>query len=98
MQARPETVRSRQSRNTMTQTVVSDLGKPITEGTAIGSDAATAVVRVIKDLADISDMKPGEILVADMVRTGSHCPRRLENLLALLCDFLFPSLTTVFHC
>lgn len=38
----------------------------ILDGTAIGSDAAAGTVRVIDDLKDISKMKKGEILVADM--------------------------------
>jgi TusA-related sulfurtransferase len=38
----------------------------ILDGTAIGSDAASGTVRVIEDLKDISKMKKGEILVADM--------------------------------
>ena len=36
-------------------------------GTAIGSDGATGKARVIQNLDQISEMKPGEILVADMV-------------------------------
>jgi pyruvate,water dikinase len=66
VQARPETVRSRVEHGSLTQTLVTDLGPAVLEGTAIGSDAAAGTVHVIKDLADISKMKKGDILVADM--------------------------------
>jgi pyruvate, water dikinase len=66
VQARPETVRSRQTKGIMTQTIVVDHGPSVLEGTATGSDAASGVVRVIDNVAEISQMRPGEILVADM--------------------------------
>jgi pyruvate,water dikinase len=66
VQARPETVVSRKKRGVLTQTLVTDPGETLVEGTAIGSDAGTGKVRVIQDLDHISEMKPGEILVADM--------------------------------
>lgn len=66
VQARPETVRSRQEHGVMTQTIVTDQGETVIEGTAIGSDAASGTVRVINDLAQISQMRKGEILCADM--------------------------------
>jgi pyruvate, water dikinase len=51
----------------LTQTTVEKNTKEtVLDGTAIGSDAASGVVRVIQDLKDISKMKKGEILVADM--------------------------------
>ena len=65
VQARPETVRSRQH-GVMTQTVVTDHGEFVVEGTAIGSDAAVGKVRVINELAQISQMQKGDILVADI--------------------------------
>mmetsp|Transcript_284 Transcript_284/g.541 ORF Transcript_284/g.541 Transcript_284/m.541 type:complete len:887 (+) Transcript_284:327-2987(+) len=66
VQARPETVRSRQERGSLRQTIVTDHGPTVLMGTATGSDAASGKVRVINDLKDISNMKRGEILVADM--------------------------------
>jgi pyruvate,water dikinase len=66
VQARPETVRSRQTEGSLKQTIVKEHGNTVLEGTAIGSDAASGKVRVIKDLTEISKIKPGEILVADM--------------------------------
>lgn len=66
VQARPETVRSRIGQGALTQTIVKKTGKTVVEGTAIGSDAATGTVRVIHDLRDMSQMRKGDILVADM--------------------------------
>jgi pyruvate,water dikinase len=66
VQARPETVRSRQEAGCLSQTKVVSHGKTAICGTAIGSDAAAGEVHVIKDLAEISSFKPGKILVADM--------------------------------
>ena len=66
VQARPETVRSRQSVGALKQTLVKEHGNTVIEGTAIGSDAAAGKARVIHDLAGISQMKKGDILVADM--------------------------------
>jgi pyruvate,water dikinase len=66
VQARPETVRSRLDSSAFTRTTVTGLGKKIIEGTAIGSDAAIGKARVIMDIKDMSQMRPGDILVADM--------------------------------
>lgn len=66
VQARPETVRSRQASGCLRQTHVLEHGETVIRGTAIGSDAAAGHVHVIKDLMEISSFKPGEILVADM--------------------------------
>jgi pyruvate,water dikinase len=66
VQARPETVRSRQTEGSLKQTIVKEHGNTVLEGTAIGSDAASGKVRVIKDLTEMSKIRPGEILVADM--------------------------------
>jgi pyruvate, water dikinase len=66
VQARPETVRARQSQGSLTKTTVAGKGDLVVEGTAIGSDAATGRVRVIEDVADMATLQEGEILVADM--------------------------------
>lgn len=66
VQARPETVRARQSQGSLKKTIVTEKGALVVEGTAIGSDAATGKVRVIKDVADMATLQEGEILVADM--------------------------------
>lgn len=70
VQARPETVRSRLKTGVIMQTQVSNLGESILEGTAVGSDAATGIARVIEDISSISQMQKGDILVADMTDPG----------------------------
>ena len=59
-------VRSAQKANLLKQTQVTKHNPPIIEGSAIGSDAAFGRVRVIRDVSEVSTIKPGEILVADM--------------------------------
>ena len=66
VQARPETVRSRQDTSAFQQTVVKEHGPRLVQGTATGSHAATGKARVINDVCRISEMQRGEILVADM--------------------------------
>lgn len=66
VQARPETVRSRQAADNLKHTQVSHHGPAVLEGTAIGSDASHGKVRVIDSVDEIATMQPGEILVADM--------------------------------
>lgn len=59
-------MRSAQRANLLKQTQVTEHNPPVVEGSAIGSDAASGRVRVIRDVSEISTLKPGEILVADM--------------------------------
>lgn len=66
VQARPETVRSRQKEGSLKSVSVAGHGPEVLGGVAIGSDAAHGTARVITDLGAISTIKPGEILVADM--------------------------------
>jgi pyruvate, water dikinase len=72
VQARPETVRARQSEGSLKKTIVTEKGELVVEGTAIGSDAATGKVRVIEDVADMAKLQEGEILVADMTDRKSE--------------------------
>jgi len=75
VQARPETVRSRQKSGCLSQTQVKSHGDTVITGTAIGSDAATGKVHVINDLSEIATFKPGQILVADMTDPDWVSPR-----------------------
>ncbi|KAL7548672.1 hypothetical protein ACHAWF_011946 [Thalassiosira exigua] len=71
VQARPETVRSAQASNLLKQTQVTEHEPPIVEGNAIGSDAASGKARVMRDVSQLSTMKPGEIIVAGMTLFGT---------------------------
>jgi pyruvate, water dikinase len=66
VQARPETVAS-QRRPTMLETyVLEGDGQVITQGRSVGEKIAAGAARPIKHLDQLSDFKPGEVLVADM--------------------------------
>ena len=59
-------VRSAQMANLLKQIQVTEHNPPIIEGSAIGSEAAFGRVRVIRDVSEVSTIKPGEIFLADM--------------------------------
>jgi pyruvate,water dikinase len=66
VQARPETVAS-QRRPTLLETyVLEGDGAVITQGRSVGEKIAAGAARPIKNLDQLSDFKPGEVLVADM--------------------------------
>jgi pyruvate,water dikinase len=67
VQARPETVRSRQKHDTLKKTTVKVYGDPVIEGTAIGSDAAIGKVRVIEDLAGVYSSRASCMYAAGIV-------------------------------
>ncbi len=66
VQARPETVAS-QRRATMLESYVLDGdGEVVTQGRAVGERIAAGAARPINNVAQLSEFKPGEVLVADM--------------------------------
>ncbi|MEW6677227.1 MAG: phosphoenolpyruvate synthase [Pseudomonadota bacterium] len=65
LQARPETVKSRAG-NVQVRFRMLEKGPVITQGRAIGSKVGQGKARVIKDLADMHHVQPGDVLVADM--------------------------------
>ncbi|GAB6261932.1 phosphoenolpyruvate synthase [Photobacterium sp. R1] len=66
VQARPETVRSRDDANVMERFHLNGQGKSLVEGRAIGQRIGTGVVRVVNDLDEMDQVQPGDVLVADM--------------------------------
>lgn len=66
LQARPETVRSRQSATTLSRYRMDERGTVIAEGRAIGQKIGAGPVRVLASAADMKLFHPGEVLVADM--------------------------------
>ena len=66
LQARPETVRSRQSAGTTTSYRLSRRGQVVIEGRAIGAKIGAGPVRVLSSPEQMADFVPGEVLVADM--------------------------------
>ncbi|MGN6482071.1 phosphoenolpyruvate synthase [Luteibacter sp.] len=66
VQARPETVKSRSHATTLERFQLNEKGKVLTEGRAIGPKIGSGKARVIKSLADMNKVQPGDVLVADM--------------------------------
>lgn len=68
VQARPETVRSRDDQNTMERFQLNDQTSNLTliEGRAIGQRIGAGVVRVVKSLDEMDQVQTGDVLVADM--------------------------------
>ncbi|MGA7229067.1 MAG: phosphoenolpyruvate synthase [Acidimicrobiia bacterium] len=65
VQARPETVVSQLSGDTIDEYRIGDGGEIMVTGRAVGNAAASGVVHVIRDIADLSAFKPKEVLVSD---------------------------------
>ncbi len=66
VQARPETVVSQRNSMIMENYVLKDKRDPIVIGHAVGSKIATGNARIIEHLGQLSDFKPGDVLVADI--------------------------------
>lgn len=66
VQARPETVKSRQNQNIIERFRLTSKGKIIAKGRSIGDRIGQGNARVIAEPKDMHMMKPGEILVTDM--------------------------------
>ena len=66
VQARPETVKSRSHATTLERFQLNEKGKVLTEGRAIGQKIGSGKARVIRSLADMNKVQPGDVLVADM--------------------------------
>ena len=66
LQARPETVKSRQSGSTLQRFVLKARGPVLSEGRAIGQKVGSGAVRKMTSLDTMHEFKPGEVLVADM--------------------------------
>ncbi|GHA12935.1 phosphoenolpyruvate synthase [Oceanisphaera arctica] len=66
VQARPETVRSRQDTNVLERFALAEQGEVIVEGRAIGHKIGAGPAKVIASLDQMDDIKPGDVLVTDM--------------------------------
>jgi pyruvate,water dikinase len=66
LQARPETVVSRQSANVIRRFRLRERGTVAVAGRAIGQRIGAGPVRVLRDIAQMSDFQTGDVLVADM--------------------------------
>ncbi len=67
VQARPETVKSRQDKGSMERYVINSKGaKVLTEGRSIGQRIGAGKVRVVSTLSEMSKVQDGDVLVSDM--------------------------------
>lgn len=66
VQARPETVKSRAHATQIERYSLERRGEVIAEGRAIGNKIGSGVARVVRSLADMNRVQPGDVLVADM--------------------------------
>lgn len=67
VQARPETVKSRQDKGKMERYLINSKGaKVLTEGRSIGQRVGSGKVRIVRNLAEMSKVEDGDILVSDM--------------------------------
>ncbi len=66
VQARPETVKSRASKNVMERYLLKETGKVLVEGRSIGHRIGKGKVRVIDSIDQMDQVQEGDVLVADM--------------------------------
>ncbi|MFN8697673.1 MAG: phosphoenolpyruvate synthase [Burkholderiales bacterium] len=67
LQARPETVKSQESRtDTLTRYKLTGSGKKLAEGRAIGGKVGSGPARVISSVDQIDRFQPGDVIVTDM--------------------------------
>lgn len=67
VQARPETVKSRQDKNHMERYIINSKGaKVLTEGRSIGQRVGSGKVRIVTSLNEMSKVQDGDVLVSDM--------------------------------
>ena len=66
LQARPETVVSRESANVMRRFRLQAKGEVAVEGRAIGQRIGAGPVRILRDATQMSEFQTGDVLVADM--------------------------------
>ena len=66
VQARPETVKSRDDAQVVERFILREHGEVIASGRAIGSRIGAGRARLVGDLADMSRVEAGDVLVTDM--------------------------------
>jgi pyruvate,water dikinase len=66
LQARPETVQSQASAGKQEKFKLKSFSKVLASGRAIGQKIGVGPVRIVKDPKEMDQVKPGDVLVADM--------------------------------
>lgn len=66
VQARPETVRSREDSNSMERYHLEGTAPIVVEGRAIGHKIGSGTAKVLSSIADMDQILPGDVLITDM--------------------------------
>jgi pyruvate,water dikinase len=66
LQARPETVKSRDSSTVIERFMLRERSEVLCEGRSIGQRIGSGTVRVVSDLSQMDKVRPGDVLVSDM--------------------------------
>ncbi len=66
VQARPETVRSREDSNSMERYQLEGTAPIVVEGRAIGHKIGSGTAKVLASIADMDQIQPGDVLITDM--------------------------------
>jgi pyruvate,water dikinase len=66
LQARPETVKSRSSKQILERYALKEKGVILSEGRSIGQRIGQGPVKVISDISEMHRVEPGDVLVSDM--------------------------------
>ena len=66
VQARPETVKSRENVGTMERYLLKQKGTVICEGRSIGQRIGSGKVRIVTSIKEMDKVQPGDVLVSDM--------------------------------
>ncbi|MBL7479982.1 phosphoenolpyruvate synthase [Legionella bononiensis] len=66
LQARPETVKSRDSKQVLERYTLLKKGEILSEGRSIGQRIGQGKAKIIKDISEMHKVQPGDVLVSDM--------------------------------
>lgn len=66
LQARPETVKSRDNKQVLERYTLQKRGEVLAEGRSIGQRIGQGKARVIKDINEMHKVQPGDVLISDM--------------------------------
>lgn len=71
-QARPETVKSQQQGKTEQRYRLKSSGSVLAEGRAIGQKIGTGPVRLVRDISQMDQVQPGDVLLFPYMRPESQ--------------------------
>ncbi|KTD40657.1 phosphoenolpyruvate synthase [Legionella parisiensis] len=66
LQARPETVKSRDNKQILERYTLQKKGEILAEGRSIGQRIGQGKARIIKDVSEMDRVQPGDVLISDM--------------------------------